>query len=184
MQFSSMLLYLATHFLATLATSTNSSHASSTGPCKLRSSWRKSLDPSWFTPTHDCLGLSKILEIVNRNHKFNFCAVDPDVVGAYINASLSALDSGNRPKPCEVRAWYYGNCGGKLKKPFCQNATEIAVRVHHAPKDPSPARTQPYLTVFHGARSSCRLKFKADLQAMGDPDLAGPGVRSALSRIE
>jgi hypothetical protein len=60
--------------------------------------------------------------------------------------------------------------------PFCQNATEVAVRVDRS-RNSTWARAQPYNAVIHGARTSCSLKFKADLQAIGDPDLAGPGVR-------
>jgi hypothetical protein len=160
MLFASILLCLTTHFRPTLATSPNSTHASPPGSCKLRSYWRNHLDPSSFIPTDD----------------FNFCAADPDVVSAYINTSLSPLSLNNRPRPCEVRAWYYGNYGGKLKVPFCQNATEIAVRVDRS-HNSTWAGAQPYNTVIHRARASCSLKFKADLQAIGDPDLAGPGVR-------
>lgn len=178
-----MVLCFTIHFLVTSATSANSSHASSTESCKLRGKWRNSLTPSWFDPTQDCLGLSKILETVNHDHKFNFCAASPDVVLAYINSSLSKLADGNRPRPCEVRQWYYGTYGGKMKKPFCQNATEINLQVYQS-KDPIPARTQPYLTVFHGARSSCAQKFTLDLKSIGDPDLAGPGVSLNLLRIE
>lgn len=175
-----MILCFTIYFLTASATSTNSSHASSTEPCKLRSRWRKDLTPSSFDPTQDCWGLNKILETVNHdNKKYNFCAADPDVVLAYINSSLSALTAGNRPRPCEVHQWYYGNYGGRLEKPFCQNATEIALEVDKS-RSPLPARTQPYLTVFHGARSSCALKFNSDLKSIGDPDLAGPGVRSNL----
>jgi hypothetical protein len=127
--------------------------------------------------------LSKILETVNRNHNhnFNFCAADPDVVLAYINSSLSSVADGIRPKPCEVRQWYYGTYGGKMKKPFCQNATEINLQVYKS-KKPDAARTQPYLAVFHGARGSCAQKFTSDLKSIGDPDLAGPGVSLNFSR--
>jgi hypothetical protein len=174
---------LTIYCLITSTTSANSSHASSTEPCKLRDNWRNSLTPFWFDPTKDCLGLSKILETVNHDRKFNFCAADPDVVLAYINSSLSSLKDGNRPRPCEVRQWYFGTYGGKLKKPFCQNATEISLQVFKS-KKPFPARTQPYLTVFHGARSLCAGRFKLDLKSIGDPDVAGPGVSLNLSRIE
>ena len=183
MQLLSIISCFTIHTLITSATSANSSHALSTEPCKLRGNWRKSLTPSWFDPTQDCLGLSKILETVNHDHKFNFCAADPDVVLTYINSSLSKLPNANRPQPCEVRQWYYGTYGGRLKRPFCQNATEINLQVYKS-KDPTPARTQPYLTVFHGARSSCAQKFTSDLKSIGDPDLAGPGVSLNLSRIE
>jgi hypothetical protein len=183
MHISSIIICFTIHFLTTLATSSNSTHASSSGPCKLRSYWRKHLDVSVFTPIHDCRSLSKILETVNRDRHFNFCAADPDVVSTYIITSLSALKSHNRPQPCEVRAWYYGTYGGKLKTPFCQNATDIAVKVDTT-KDSTAARAQPYNTVFHGPRTLCSLKFKADLQAIGDPDLAGPGVRLNLQTVE
>lgn len=169
------------HTLITSATSTNSSHASPSEPCKLRTKWRNSLTPSLFDPTSDCLGLSKILETVNHDHTFNFCAADPGIVMAYINSSLSQLSASNRPRPCEVREWFYGTYGGKMKKPFCQNATLINVQGYKS-KDNLLARTQPYLTVFHGARTSCARKFTSDLKSIGDPDLAGPGVRPNLSR--
>ncbi|KAF2994010.1 hypothetical protein E8E13_002791 [Curvularia kusanoi] len=175
MKFLSIILCFALHSLITSATSANSSHASSSESCKLRGKWRSRLTPSWFDPTQDCLGLSKILETVNRNHHFNFCAADPDVVLAYINSSLSSVQDGIRPKPCEVRQWYYGTYGGKMKKPFCQNATEINLQVYKS-KKPDAARTEPYLTVFHGPRSSCARKFTSDLKSIGDPDLAGIGV--------
>ena len=181
MQLLSIILCFTIHFLITEATSANSSHASSsTEPCKLRSTWRKSLTSS-FDPTQDCLGLSKILETINHDHTFNFCAADPDVVLAYINSSLSKLIDRNHPRPCEVRQWYFGTYGGRLKKPFCQNATEINLQVQKS-KEPISARTQPYLTVFHEARSLCARKFTSDLKSIGDPDLAGPGVGLNLSR--
>lgn len=183
MQLLSIILCFTIYCLITSATSANSSHASSTEPCKLRGKWRDNLTPSWFDPTQDCLGLSKILETVNHDHKFNFCAADPDIVLAYINSSLSSLTDANRPRPCEVRQWYYGTYGGKLKKPFCQNATDINLQVFKS-KDPIPARTQPYLTVFHGPRSACARKLTSDLKSIGNPDLAGPGVSLNLSRIE
>ncbi|KAF2825862.1 hypothetical protein CC86DRAFT_382846 [Ophiobolus disseminans] len=69
-----------------------------------------------------------------------------------------------------------------MKRPFCENATAInrllAAHSHDPTQryDNTPARTQPYLSVFHGARNECNQKFKSELKSIGDPDLAGVGV--------
>jgi hypothetical protein len=179
MLFSSIIICFTSYFLITVATRANSSHASSAEPCKLRNYWRKNLRPFSFDPTNDCRDLNKILVTVNQDRKLNFCAADPDVVLKYINSSLSGLPPRDRPRPCEVRQWYYGNYGGKLKKSFCQNATDIAVQVNTS-HDSRPAQTQPYSAVFHGPRTLCNAKFKADLKSIGNPDVAGSGVSSDL----
>jgi hypothetical protein len=175
MLFLAILLCLTSHFSITLATGANSSDVSGTRSCKLREYWVKNLSSYLFDPTNDCLGLNSILKTVNQDKTFNFCSADPDVVLKYINSSLSLVNPNNLPQPCEVREWYYGTYGGRLREPFCQNATEIAVRVDTS-RNSTPASTQPYLTVIHGARDLCRAKFKSDLKSIGDPDLAGIGV--------
>ncbi|CAJ2501301.1 Uu.00g041540.m01.CDS01 [Anthostomella pinea] len=137
--------------------------------CRPRKAWKESLVTQSFDATRDCRDLNRILETVNQDKSFNFCAADTSVVIDYINKSLIMPKASNQPKPCEIQLWWFGGPG--VGEAFCRNATDIAVQVYKT-RNFTFDKAQPYESVIQAPRAYCHEHLEAELASIGNPDIA------------
>ncbi|KAK8062997.1 hypothetical protein PG997_015094 [Apiospora hydei] len=146
--------------------------------CEFRSDFVKRLTPVHFDPTQNCGELNFILQAVNKNRKYDYCSADPQHVLGYIRDGFRPAHGGDKkkmPQDCEIEQWWFKGHYPRSPVAFCKNATAIA-----ATRDKKVrfnlTRAQPFFNVIHGPRTTCHDLVRNDLETIGNPDVAGPGL--------
>ncbi|KAK7994020.1 vacuolar transporter chaperone 1 [Apiospora arundinis] len=159
---------------------------SNTSACHYRSDWVKRLSSGYFHATEDCSDLNYILQAVNKNKKkMDFCSAKREHVFGYIREGLlptlgSKEDKKRQmPEDCEIERWWYEGKYPKSRQPFCKTASRIAATPKDNKNRTKLVRSEPYRSLIHGPRSQCSLKLRQDLETIGNPDVAGPGVMAS-----
>lgn len=88
------------------------------------------------------------------------------------------------PKDCEIEKWWYEGYYDydRTRVAFCKNATATGyIKGKDRVKKGNLSRTQPFFNIIYGPRTFCHNKLKEELAAIGNPDVAGWGVRNFVS---
>ncbi|KAK7912240.1 hypothetical protein PG985_014721 [Apiospora marii] len=148
--------------------------------CRARTDFVKRLTPPHFDPKQNCADLNYILQAVNKDNKYDFCSADREHVLGYIREAFRPALGGTKKMPhdCEIEQWWFEGHYPRSPVAFCKNATAIA-----ATRDKqirfNLTRAQPFFNVVHAPRSLCHNLLRQDLETIGNPDVAGPGVMAS-----
>lgn len=154
--------------------------------CDLRTHWINRIFEGGFDALQGCGDLNFILQHVYEDKKHDYCSAERQHVLGYIREGLRANfndGNGTLPEDCAIERWWYEDNYRKGRVAFCKNATAIATAKGGAKKKKALSRTQPFLNLIHGPRTTCHNKLRGELATIGNPDVAGWGVRDPVSLL-